>query len=250
MPCLPVLRLWRLAFVLPDRSHALLAHLLQRTEQQTPRFERYSIPASHDKPTDGPFPQPFGTPTLQEFRGLGKGLRQGGHDATDIRHWRLDVHLPVDPQRGGGTHEAGWVRQKHLLGLNIDIAPTPLEGIRDNPAVLEHHKLWVDGDVATHGLRTPANFCRNGTVTQPQEVRRRDLDITAIGLCRPCDDTPMGAQEAVLRSEGDVSSVPRISAFGRDGSPIGEVNAERLQGYRPSSSCSSGAGGQPTVLTT
>jgi hypothetical protein len=125
-----------------------------------------------------------------------------------------------------------------------------LEGICDNLAILEHHKLRVDGDVATHGLRPPTNFCRNGTVTQPQEVRRRDLDIPAIGLCRPCDDTPMGAQEAVLRSDGDVASVPRISAFCRDGSPIGEVDAECLQGYSPSSSCSNSAGGQPAVLAT
>src|SRR5918911_1682343 len=114
-----------------------LLPLHQRAQEEAPRFERHAIPAADDKPTDGPFPQPLHTPAPQELCGLGKGLRQGGHHATDTRYRGLNVHLPVDPQRRGGTDRARRVRQKRLLRLNTDVAPAPLEGIGDNLAILE-----------------------------------------------------------------------------------------------------------------
>jgi hypothetical protein len=207
----------------------LLTHPLQRTQQQTPRFERYPIPASYDKPTDSPFPQPFRTPTPQELCVLGKGLWQGGHRATDTRYWSLNVHLSVDPQRGGGTHEAGRVRQKHLLGLDTDVAPAPLEGIRDNLAILEHHKLRVDGDVATHGAHSTADLRGDGTVAQPQQSGRSDLEVPAVGLRGSCHHTAVSHEERILRGDGDIAGVAQAGAFGRDGGFIGEPDARCLQ---------------------
>src|SRR5689334_15382811 len=54
IPYPPVLRLRVMALSLIPLDSSFLAHPLQGTQQQTPRFERHPIPAADDKPTDRP----------------------------------------------------------------------------------------------------------------------------------------------------------------------------------------------------
>jgi hypothetical protein len=58
----PGLRRWVLALVLVPFDHALLIHPRQWARQQTPWFERHSIPATYDEPTNRSFPQSRYTP--------------------------------------------------------------------------------------------------------------------------------------------------------------------------------------------
>jgi hypothetical protein len=153
-----------LALLLPLLDCPFLVHPLQRAQQQTPWFEWHPIPAADDKPTDRTLPQPRRTPTPQELRGLGKGLRQGGYGATDARHRGLNGHLPVDPQRRGGTDRAGRVRQKRPLRLDVDVTPLPFESIGHDLAVLQQHELGIDGDIPPDGRGPPPHFRRDGAI--------------------------------------------------------------------------------------
>src|SRR5262249_52478455 len=86
----------------PPRLSRLWTHEGEWQGQASTRAGRHPVTPPHDQTADLALPQPLRTPGAQELCGPGKCLRQGDQGTTDIGDGRLDVHLPIDPQRGRG----------------------------------------------------------------------------------------------------------------------------------------------------
>jgi hypothetical protein len=136
-----------------------------------------------------------------------------------------------------GTHLAARVGQKHLLRRDSDVAAVALKGLGNNLAVLQQHKLWVDGNVTPHRTPATAHVGGDSAVAQTHEGGRGELDIATVGLRRQGRHATIGAQKRIPGSKRDIPSIACPAAFtgafsSNDG-PVAELDLARLEGDIP-----------------
>jgi hypothetical protein len=91
----------------------------------------------------------------------------------------------------------------------MDVSPLPLEGIRNNLAILEHHKLRVDGDVATYGLWPPADRGSDLTVAQADHLWGRKVNIASIGQAGFSGHRAVLQENTLTRGDHHIPGIPR-----------------------------------------
>ncbi len=141
-----------------------LADFLQRAWQETPGFGRDPVASNDRKATNAVALRPRRTVRRQR-RDLEETRRKRRQAAAKILHRRLNLDCAVDTEGRRGAQDARWIYKEDISG-NVYIAAVAAKCIGNDAAVIEDHKVRIDGDV-------PA-------ITKAATNRRRDRAIAEL----------------------------------------------------------------------